>query len=171
MAIEKKKSCGRIKDKKPTQIQSKKHFNLIEDINLMLRLICVVIIQNCSMHLSILNSLQSSVVNNNINWSIPWAVCSQRDLCFWTADWLRWEDSCGDLPVQPSCLKHENLEQVLWDHVIRFWISLRMKPVALGSFLACLSNLTVRKNIFFFFLIFEWWFGFWFCLVVCFWKF
>lgn len=120
----------------------------------MLRLICVVIIQNCSMHLSILNSLQSSVVNNNINWSIPWAVCSQRDLCFWTADWLRWEDSCGDLPVQPSCLKHENLEQVLWDHVIRFWISLRMKPVALGSFLACLSNLTVRKNIFFFFLNF-----------------
>lgn len=112
----------------------------------MLRLICVVVIQNCSMHLLIHKSLQSSVVNNNINWYIPWSVCSQRDLCFWTAEWLRWEDSCGDLPVQPSCLKHENLEQVLWDHVVRFWISLRMKPVALGRFLACLSNLTVRKN-------------------------
>lgn len=77
-------------------------------------------------------------------------LCVFREICVSELQ-IGWgADSCGDLPVQPSCLKHENLEQVLWDHVIRFWISLRMKPVALGSFLACLSNLTVR-NFFFFF--------------------
>lgn len=132
----------------------------------MLRLIYMAIITDLScifIHLSIHKSPQSSVVNNNnINWYIHWAVCSQRDVL---QNWRMVE--VGIVLWRPSSpiILFKSEQQVPQDHVIRFWISLRMKPQQLlwVVFLECLINLTVRKPWFF-----VWFFGGFFLVVLSF---
>lgn len=130
-----------LRTKAPLKSETK-NVNLIDDINLMPRLIYIVIITNYSMHLSICKCQQSSVVNNNnINWCIPMTVCSHRDLCYRTAEFL-WRSSSSTILFKA---RKSRTGFSGWYQVLNISEN-EASTVALGTFLACLINLTEKKK-------------------------
>lgn len=133
-----------LRTKAPLKSETK-NVNLIDDINLMPRLIYIVIITNYSMHLSICKCQQSSVVNNNnINWCIPMTVCSHRDLCYRTAEFL-WRSSSSTILFKA---RKSRTGFSGWCYQVLNISENEASTVALGTFLACLINLTEKKKFF-----------------------